>query len=99
MRGIEHVKRYTAFGHLFAGYQGKTYRIDRHPVMSRHPVTPMDEADLALHLARKPGGRGGNGQALPRRRSVFPAAVSVRPRRHVDKKSRRPGPTAGPGRS
>lgn len=51
--GAPQLKRYTAFGHLFAGYQGRTYRIDRHPVMSRHPVTPMDEADLALHLARQ----------------------------------------------
>jgi 3-oxoisoapionate kinase len=51
--GAPQLKRYTAFGNLFAGYQGQTYRIDRHPVMSRHPVTPMDEADLRLHLARQ----------------------------------------------
>jgi uncharacterized protein YgbK (DUF1537 family) len=51
--GAPQLKRYTAFGHLFAAYQGKVYRIDRHPVMSRHPVTPMDEADLALHLGRQ----------------------------------------------
>ena len=51
--GAPQLKRYTAFGHLFAGYQGETYRIDRHPVMSRHPVTPMDEADLRRHLARQ----------------------------------------------
>jgi len=51
--GAPQLKRYTAFGHLFAGYQGQTYRIDRHPVMSRHPVTPMDEADLRLHLAKQ----------------------------------------------
>lgn len=51
--GAPQLKRYTFAGHLFAGYQGETYRIDRHPVMSRHPVTPMDEADLRLHLARQ----------------------------------------------
>jgi uncharacterized protein YgbK (DUF1537 family) len=51
--GAPQLKRYTAFGHLFAGYQGQTYRIDRHPVMSRHPVTPMDEADLRIHLSRQ----------------------------------------------
>lgn len=51
--GAPQLKRYTAFGHLFADYQGETYRIDRHPVMSRHPVTPMDEADLRRHLARQ----------------------------------------------
>ncbi|OQP87335.1 Hrp-dependent type III effector protein [Rhizobium rhizosphaerae] len=51
--GAPELKRYTAFGHLFAAYQGRTYRIDRHPVMARHPVTPMDESDLTLHLARQ----------------------------------------------
>jgi len=47
--------RYLLFGHLFArsGTDGKVYRIDRHPIMSVHPVTPMDEADLAVHLARQ----------------------------------------------
>jgi 3-oxoisoapionate kinase len=49
--GAPQLKRYTFQGNLFAGYQGETYRIDRHPVMSRHPVTPMAEADLRLHLA------------------------------------------------
>src|ERR1700722_1667276 len=51
--GAPQLRRYTAFGNLFADYQGQTYRIDRHPVMSRHPVTPMDEADLRLHLAKQ----------------------------------------------
>ncbi|CAN7629935.1 four-carbon acid sugar kinase family protein [Rhizobium rhizogenes] len=51
--GAPQLKRYTAFGHLFAAYQGQVFRIDRHPVMSRHPVTPMDEADLALHLSKQ----------------------------------------------
>ncbi|SUA89986.1 four-carbon acid sugar kinase family protein [Pandoraea pulmonicola] len=45
--------RYCLFGHLFAaaGAGGKVFRIDRHPTMSRHPVTPMHEADLRRHLA------------------------------------------------
>ncbi|WEZ85849.1 four-carbon acid sugar kinase family protein (plasmid) [Rhizobium sp. 32-5/1] len=51
--GAPQLKRYTAFGHLFAAYQGEVYRIDRHPVMSRHPVTPMTEADLRLHMAKQ----------------------------------------------
>ncbi len=51
--GTPQLKRYTFAGHLFAGYQGQTYRIDRHPVMSRHPVTPMQESDLRLHLAKQ----------------------------------------------
>lgn len=47
--------RYCLFGHLFArsGTDGVVHRIDRHPIMSVHPVTPMDEADLALHIARQ----------------------------------------------
>ncbi len=53
--GAPQLKRYTCFGHLFAAYQGENYRIDRHPVMSRHPVTPMHESDLRLHLARQTG--------------------------------------------
>jgi 3-oxoisoapionate kinase len=51
--GAPQLKRYTFAGHLFAAYQGEVYRIDRHPVMSRHPVTPMDESDLRLHLAKQ----------------------------------------------
>lgn len=42
--------RFQAFGHLFANANGIGYRLDRHPVMSRHPVTPMHEADLGRHL-------------------------------------------------
>jgi 3-oxoisoapionate kinase len=51
--GAPQLKRYTAFGNLFADYQGGVYRIDRHPVMSRHPVTPMRESDLRLHLGEQ----------------------------------------------
>ena len=51
--GAPQLKRYTAWGHLFAAYQGQTYRIDRHPVMSRHPVTPMTESDLRIHLSHQ----------------------------------------------
>ncbi|WP_208986110.1 four-carbon acid sugar kinase family protein [Labrenzia sp. OB1] len=46
--------RYCSFGTLFArGGDGETYRIDRHPVMKRHPITPMAEADLRLHLGEQ----------------------------------------------
>jgi 3-oxoisoapionate kinase len=51
--GAPELKRYTFAGHLFAAYQDRVYRIDRHPVMSKHPVTPMDESDLQLHLAKQ----------------------------------------------
>lgn len=43
--------RYTAFGHHFAAEEGQVYRLDRQPTMSRHPVTPMRESDLARHLS------------------------------------------------
>jgi len=47
--------RYVVFGNLFArsGLDTEPSRLDRHPTMSRHPVTPMDEADLRLHLGRQ----------------------------------------------
>lgn len=53
--GQPNLGRYCLFGNLFAaaGSGGEVFRIDRHPTMSRHPVTPMDEADLRLHLARQ----------------------------------------------
>lgn len=45
------MRRYQAFGHLFAGTLDGVFRLDRHPVMSCHPVTPMAESDLLRHLA------------------------------------------------
>lgn len=51
--GAPSLGRYTAFGNLFARAGSETYRIDRHPTMARHPVTPMHEADLLAHLSRQ----------------------------------------------
>jgi uncharacterized protein YgbK (DUF1537 family) len=55
--------RYCLFGNLFArmgiGSNGKIYRLDRHPSMSRHPVTPADESDLRLHLSKQTTKRTG----------------------------------------
>ncbi len=45
--------RYVAFSNLFAVEDGEVYRIDRHPTMSDHPVTPMREADLRRHLGEQ----------------------------------------------
>ena len=49
--------RYCAFGNLYARYgigsAGAIHRLDRHPSVSRHPVTPMTEADLRVHLSRQ----------------------------------------------
>ncbi len=47
--------RYQAFGTLFAAGLRGLHRIDRHPVMAHHPVTPIDEADVCRHLARQTG--------------------------------------------
>jgi len=49
--GAPRLRRYQLFGHLFAAVEGVGYRLDRHPTMSRHPVTPMGESDLRRHLA------------------------------------------------
>ncbi|KRE11300.1 hypothetical protein ASE63_20300 [Bosea sp. Root381] len=51
--GQPNLGRYCLFGNLFAaaGSGGPVHRIDRHPTMSAHPVTPMAEADLRRHLA------------------------------------------------
>lgn len=45
------LRRYQMFGNLFATVDGVGYRLDRHPTMAHHPVTPMHEADLRRHLA------------------------------------------------
>lgn len=51
--GAPQLRRYTLFGNHYASVGEHTYRLDRHPTMSRHPVTPMDEADLRVHLAKQ----------------------------------------------
>lgn len=49
--GAPFLNRFCIFGNLFARVDDVTYRLDRHPTMSKHPVTPMTESDLRLHLA------------------------------------------------
>lgn len=53
--GAPALGRYCVFGNLFArlGAHGEIHRLDRHPSMSRHPVTPADESDLRRHLGRQ----------------------------------------------
>src|SRR5688572_1802244 len=53
--GAPALGRYCVFGNLFArlGRESEPYRLDRHPSMSRHPITPADESDLRLHLGRQ----------------------------------------------
>ena len=51
--GAPHLGRFVVFGNLFAKANGKVYRIDQHPTMRCHPVTPMAEADIRKHLAKQ----------------------------------------------
>lgn len=48
--GAPAIGRYQIFGTLFAALDGMVHRLDRHPVMARHPATPMHEADICRHL-------------------------------------------------
>ena len=55
--GMPTLGRYCVFGNLFArmgiGSNGRIYRLDRHPSMSKHPVTPANESDLRVHLSKQ----------------------------------------------
>ena len=53
--GAPQLGRYMLFGNLYAraGLDGHVFRLDRHPTMSVHPVTPMDDADMLAHLGRQ----------------------------------------------
>lgn len=51
--GVPPLRRYVLFGNLFATIGTQTFRLDRHPIMSRHPVTPMQESDLCRHLSQQ----------------------------------------------
>lgn len=47
------LNRHVVFGNLFARINDVSYRLDRHPTMSKHPITPMNESDLLLHLSEQ----------------------------------------------
>jgi uncharacterized protein YgbK (DUF1537 family) len=51
--GAPRLNRFVVFGNLFARVGSVTYRLDRHPTMSRHPITPMTESDIRRHLAQQ----------------------------------------------
>ncbi len=51
--GTPGFKRFVVFGNLFASVGETTFRLDRHPTMQNHPVTPMPESDLLRHLAHQ----------------------------------------------
>ena len=52
VQGIPLLGRYIVFGNHFTVYGDGRFRLDRHPVMSKHPITPMDESDIRVHFAR-----------------------------------------------
>jgi uncharacterized protein YgbK (DUF1537 family) len=51
VQGVPLLGRYIVFGNHFTVYGDERYRLDRHPVMSKHPITPMSEGDLRVHFA------------------------------------------------
>jgi 3-oxoisoapionate kinase len=51
--GVPKMGRYLLFGNLFARFADHIFRIDRHPTMASHPLTPMNESDLRIHLSRQ----------------------------------------------
>ncbi|MDQ0889025.1 uncharacterized protein YgbK (DUF1537 family) [Paenibacillus sp. V4I9] len=51
--GVPYLRRYTLFGNHFAAAGERIHRLDRHPTMSQHPVTPMVEADIRKHLQKQ----------------------------------------------
>jgi len=77
--------RYQAFGSLFAVANGIGYPINEHPVMSRHPITPMDDANLGRHLAKQTSKTIGlidfvavkNGEADARLASALSAGTEI----------------------
>ncbi|MBP1962841.1 four-carbon acid sugar kinase family protein [Paenibacillus aceris] len=53
LAGSPVLNRYTIFGNHFTSQGTHILRLDRHPNMIQHPVTPMNEADLRVHLAEQ----------------------------------------------
>lgn len=53
VQGVPLLGRYIVFGNHFTVYGDDRFRLDRHPVMSKHPITPMDEGDLRVHFGRQ----------------------------------------------
>ena len=53
--GAPNLGRYQVFGNLFArsGLDSEVFRLDRHPTMMHHPITPMHESDIRYHLAQQ----------------------------------------------
>lgn len=72
------MQRYQCFGHLFAGVGNEVVRLDRHPVMSRHPVTPMNESDVAAHICTQSDRISGTYLSIP----ALSSGVAQMPEQH-----------------
>lgn len=57
LAGAPVLGRFCVFGNLFArsGLDTEPFRLDRHPTMRQHPITPMNESDIRLHLRAQTG--------------------------------------------
>ena len=62
------LRRFTIFGNAFRGRRGRDPSARPPPTMSRHPTTPMHEADLRAHLAAQPRHGVADEPARPGRR-------------------------------
>ena len=53
--GAPQLGRYSVFGNLFArsGLDSEPFRLDHHPTMRSHPITPMTESDIRIHLSQQ----------------------------------------------
>ena len=53
--GAPQLGHYCVFGNLFASFESEPspYRLDHHPEMGAHPITPMTEADIRIHLRQQ----------------------------------------------
>ena len=72
-----YLQRYVVFGNLFAAGEGAIHRIDRHPTMKQHPVTPMFESDLLVHLGRQTARKLALVNILALRSSLFAFAAEA----------------------
>lgn len=72
--GAPALGRHCVFGNLFAkmgiGSNGAIYRLDRHPSMMHHPVTPAEESDLILHLQKQTSKKGGLIDIIQQKKTV-----------------------------
>lgn len=70
--------RYTIFSNHYAVFNNKRYRLDRHPVMAQHPVTPMYEADIRIILKQQGFHVGGSMDLIELDQNIQDGTYEVR---------------------